>query len=111
LPQQVFLVHGEQDALSTLAELLRKDLGVTVSIPVWKQSVQITAEGIALHQPTVLTPPTERVTLSDLNRELQQITTELSPEMEEAYAQEIEQLAQAVHTLRLRAEVAASSED
>lgn len=108
LPQEVFLVHGEEDALSNLAQLLKDSLGVRVSIPAWGESVKITAGGVASRRPRgSLSAETK---MANLQRELSKLVGKLPPEREEEYAWEIEQLAQAIRALRIQAEVAAAKE-
>lgn len=43
LPQTVFLVHGEEDAQRTLAELIKKELNVTVVVPGWLDEFELQA--------------------------------------------------------------------
>ncbi len=39
-PEQVFLVHGEEQALTALAERLR-ELGISVHVPLWHETVEV----------------------------------------------------------------------
>ncbi len=40
-PRQTFLVHGEPENALPLADHLRQQLGLTVDVPEWKQSVEV----------------------------------------------------------------------
>lgn len=42
-PGRVFLVHGEQDSLNTLAALLR-DIGLNVTVPKWQETFELHPE-------------------------------------------------------------------
>jgi len=41
LPMSVFLVHGEDEALSSLADAIRKEFGLRVTIPNWLDEVEL----------------------------------------------------------------------
>lgn len=41
MPSGVFLVHGEEDALLSLAEAVRKELGLRAAIPNWLDEVEL----------------------------------------------------------------------
>ena len=40
-PREIFVVHGEPEAAQTLARLLRAEWGLNVTIPLWKQTVEL----------------------------------------------------------------------
>ncbi|HOV78458.1 MAG TPA: MBL fold metallo-hydrolase RNA specificity domain-containing protein, partial [Bacillota bacterium] len=40
-PREVFIVHGEPESSTALAGLLRRELGLNVSIPFWRQAVEL----------------------------------------------------------------------
>lgn len=44
-PREIFIVHGEPEAAQTLARLLRTELGLNVTIPLWKQTVELLPAG------------------------------------------------------------------
>ncbi|TEB10303.1 MBL fold metallo-hydrolase RNA specificity domain-containing protein [Pelotomaculum propionicicum] len=44
-PREVFIVHGEPESASTLAALLKSELGLKTTIPEWQQIVEILPEG------------------------------------------------------------------
>jgi len=41
MPSRVFLVHGEEEALFSLAEAVRKEFGLPVSVPNWLDEVEL----------------------------------------------------------------------
>jgi len=43
-PRLVFLTHGEEEALNTLAARLEEELGLSTAIPDWKEQVQLSPE-------------------------------------------------------------------
>ena len=53
-PQEVFVVHGELGASETLARLLRMELGLNVTVPVWRQAVELSSTGMVREEEDVL---------------------------------------------------------
>ena len=41
-PREVFVTHGEPDASNTLAGLIQTDLGLNATLPVWRQTYNLT---------------------------------------------------------------------
>ena len=41
-PREVFVTHGEPEAASTLAGLIRADLGLRATVPAWRQTLELT---------------------------------------------------------------------
>ncbi|NLG87091.1 MAG: MBL fold metallo-hydrolase [Firmicutes bacterium] len=110
IPKQVFLVHGEPDASLTLAQLLKKKLGLMVIIPTLGERVSITTQGITIETKPKALSDEKYTGLANLLQEINELVRVLSPAMEQAYTQEIEQLIRAVRELRGQAEVATGSE-
>jgi len=53
-PKEVFLVHGEPEALSALAVLLRNKLGLNVTVPELLQAVELLPEGLEVEPEEML---------------------------------------------------------
>ena len=111
MPRQVFLVHGEPDALLVLARLLENKLGLKVIVPTSGEVATMTAKGVTFDsKPKTSTPSEKRTGLTSLQREVDELARVLSPAMEQSYAEEIEQLVRAVQELRGQTEVAATGD-
>jgi len=44
-PREIFVVHGEPESSNTLARLLKTELGLNVSVPMWQQVVELLPAG------------------------------------------------------------------
>lgn len=58
-PHHIFLVHGEEEASRTLAELLSQEIGIATSVPAWLDEVELPAVFPAKPAPTGVIPLAE----------------------------------------------------
>ncbi|MGI6128792.1 MAG: MBL fold metallo-hydrolase RNA specificity domain-containing protein [bacterium] len=109
MPDHVFLVHGEQEALLKLAQLMKSKLNLKASIPTLGETVTITASGISIQTGTNDLPGSQsRTSLLNLQQEMNELVRTLSPAMEQYHAKEIDQLAKLILKLRSQSETATS---
>ncbi|HZK24281.1 MAG TPA: MBL fold metallo-hydrolase [Oscillospiraceae bacterium] len=70
-PQQVFLVHGEENVLPEYAALIERELNLNTYIPEYLETVELTTEAVADKRPELSLRQTSAKTLQQLWQDFQ----------------------------------------
>lgn len=103
-PQVVFLVHGEEEALGTLANLLRERLDLAVHVPAWGEKVELTggALQVTCSGNCGQAPGSVVAVVSRLRQELARLEANRDAVSDPTVARELERLASEIAELNQR---------